>query len=95
MYHIKRPSGNISFDLVKNENSVTIIRYSFGKIDKFDSMHDYNLLSTGMSEWCKGALIQDAFTFMSPADREFLMTGSALVAYFNDDELHNDFDDEV
>ena len=95
MYHIKRPSGSIAFDLIKNENSVTIIRYSFGNIDKSESVHNYDLLCSGMRSWCNGAFVQDAFPFMSPSDREFLMTGNALIAYFNDDELHDDFDDEV
>lgn len=95
MYHIKRATGSIAFHLIKNENSVTIIRYSFGNVDKRESTHDYEMLCSGMSSWCNGAFLQDAFAFMSPSDREFLMTGNELINYFNDYELHNDFDDEV
>jgi len=49
---------------------------------------DLDFTAEQLAEWKNGALIQDAMPNLSPADREFVMTG------VTDEEWANEFGDE-
>ena len=66
------PRG-LQFHLMQLSDGITEIRYRSKKITV---NHDIERISQGWYDWCiGGCFIQSAFDFLSPSEREFLMTG--------------------
>jgi hypothetical protein len=54
--------------------------------------HPFGKMCTAISSYVNGALIQDAFPFLAPPEREFIMTGTTPAEW---DKLFPEEDDKL
>jgi hypothetical protein len=76
-------------------DTIAIVRTSpiTGKQNTREIPISVETYALGMQAWKKGALIQNAFPTLSPADREFILSGITPEEWDNMFSMDEDFQD--
>ena len=94
--HIFPNENNLNFNKIgvypNNKYVITgalKIFFSNGEIDTIDD-YEVTIKAADLFKYRQGALIQDAFPYLQPMDREFLMTGTWHGTDLDDEEDYTD-----
>lgn len=74
------------------DGAMIVYQTMSGEVKEFNSAYTYAAVTESVHKWLNGAKIQDAFPYMTPDERELLLTGIGPEEW---DDLFADDEDDM